>query len=83
MTEIGETAGRVWRRLAHAGPAIVKDLAKEPGLDQSPVQMSIGWLAREGKVTLDKKGKGLTVALTEEELSKGMGASPTPPESTS
>ena len=65
---IGETAGRVWQHLAKSGPTSLKDLPKAVGTERDAVLMAIGWLAREGKITLEKTGKDIRARLTEAEL---------------
>jgi DNA-binding transcriptional ArsR family regulator len=54
---IGAAAGKVWSFLSESGPASATKLADGIGLDRTEVQRAIGWLAREGKVSVEKKGK--------------------------
>ena len=54
LSEIGETAGKVWHVLEVKGPQTVAKLIKE--LDDIPrdvVMQAIGWLAREDKVEIE------------------------------
>ena len=63
--QIGTTAGSIYRYLASKGEnttaAIKRDLKVE---DATLVTLGIGWLAREGKVSLRTKGKSIYVSLT-------------------
>ena len=54
---IGIAAGKVWSFLSESGPASATKLAESIGLDRADVQRAIGWLAREGKVSVERKGK--------------------------
>ena len=54
LSDIGETAGKVWHVLDVKGPQTIAKLIKE--LDDTPrdvVMQAIGWLAREGKVEIE------------------------------
>lgn len=53
---IGEVAGRIWKQLRAHGPANAASLARSIGFGEAEVNQGIGWLAREGKLTLDAKG---------------------------
>ncbi len=54
---IGESAGQVWQFLAENGEASATKIATETGLGKQDVQRAIGWLAREGKLTISTKGR--------------------------
>jgi len=54
---IGAAAGKVWDCLNAIGEATISKLAEETGLDKNDVQRAIGWLAREGKLTVTLKGR--------------------------
>jgi hypothetical protein len=56
--QVGEAAGKVWKALNANGPMSKTKLSKAAGVSPHLVQMAIGWLAREGKVTLLKDKKG-------------------------
>lgn len=60
---IGEAAGRIWEHLDVEGNSTVAKLRKELDLDAFSVNAAIGWLAREEKVELTKKGNSVSVAL--------------------
>jgi len=54
---IGAAAGKVWETLSEGGPFSATKLAESAGLDRNDVHRAIGWLAREGKVAVERKGK--------------------------
>ena len=54
LSDIGETAGKVWHVLDVKGPQTFAKLVKE--LDDIPrdvIMQAIGWLAREDKVEIE------------------------------
>jgi len=60
---IGETAGKVYQSLAK-GPKAISTVQKETGCKDSDVfNQALGWLAREGKLGFDKKGKSDKICL--------------------
>ncbi len=63
ITQIGETAGAVWRILADKGPLSMTKLVKAVGEPRDTVMQAIGWLAREDKLVITDKGKSRMVAL--------------------
>ncbi len=54
---IGETAGKVWQFLKTNGPAPAKKIEKGIGENSVLTNQAIGWLAREGKVAVDRTQK--------------------------
>jgi predicted Rossmann fold nucleotide-binding protein DprA/Smf involved in DNA uptake len=52
----GENAGKVWSALKE-GPKTLTQIQKASNLTVKEASMGLGWLAREGKVTL--RGQGL------------------------
>lgn len=54
---IGETAGNVWRVLETKGPQSLGALKKQVKAPADLVLMAVGWLAREGKLALEQKGR--------------------------
>lgn len=55
---LGSAAGKVWTFLSDAdGPASATKLAEATGLDKNAIQRAIGWLAREGKIAVEVRGK--------------------------
>ena len=62
--EIGETAGKIYRALEQNGPKMTLALQREANIpDELLFNQALGWLAREGKIEFQKKGKGWVVAL--------------------
>jgi len=62
---VGLTAGSIWHYLAKNGATSVAKLVKELTEEEKIIQRSIGWLAQEGKITLDVIDRVETVALKE------------------
>lgn len=62
---IGLTAGSIWHYLSQNGPTSVAKMVKELPEEEKVIQRSIGWLAQEGKITLETADKVETVALSE------------------
>ena len=65
LTEsVGTAAGSIWRYLNEKGPTAVAKLVKELPEDNKTLQRSIGWLAQEGKITLNTIDRVETIGLT-------------------
>jgi hypothetical protein len=62
---IGLTAGSIWHYLAENGATSVAKLVKELTEEEKIIHRSIGWLAQEGKITLDAVDRVETIALKE------------------
>jgi len=62
VSQIGETAGAVWKALADQGPLSVARLIKEVDAPRDLVMQAIGWLAREHKIDIEE-GKSRFVSL--------------------
>ncbi|MDD5579633.1 MAG: winged helix-turn-helix domain-containing protein [Methylobacter sp.] len=60
---VGLTAGNIWHYLADNGAASVAKLVRELPEEEKIIQRSIGWLAQEGKITLDIIDRVETIAL--------------------
>ena len=60
---IGETAGTVWQLLDDCGCMSLSEIIKQVDAPRDLVMQSIGWLAREGKLTLSEQGRRKTAAL--------------------
>lgn len=68
VEQIGTYAGEVWKALA-SGATSLKEIKKATKLKDKEVFAAVGWLAREGKLTLgehDKDPKDLTIVLVED-----------------
>lgn len=63
IDQIGETAGHVWQALNAQGPLTTAKLVKQIDAPRDTVMQSIGWLAREGKITIEERGRSRIVAL--------------------
>jgi len=56
ITEIGITAGDIWHYLDQHGKSQLRDIVKGISSDRDRVLMSVGWLAREGHVVVERTG---------------------------
>ncbi|MCF7967536.1 MAG: winged helix-turn-helix domain-containing protein [Methylococcaceae bacterium] len=54
---LGVAAGQVWKALSETGQASATKLSEATGLDRNEIQRAIGWLAREDKIRVERKGK--------------------------
>lgn len=60
--EIGNYAGLVWQALEN-GELEMKELRKATKLTVQKTNLALGWLAREGKVSLREEAKDLYISL--------------------
>ena len=65
IQSIGDTAGKVWRLLDEKGETKLSELKKEVDADPNLVLQAIGWLAREDKLLIEKKGRYIAYSLKE------------------
>ncbi len=63
ITEIGIVAGEIWHFLDQHGEASLSNLIQGIDKPRDNVLMSLGWLAREGHVILQKLNGDYKVAL--------------------
>jgi len=63
ITEIGITAGDVWHYLDQHHKSSLSNLLKGVDKPKEVTLMSIGWLAREGHVVVEREGKDYQVWL--------------------
>ena len=63
IKQIGATAGVAWHALSESGPVSFAKLVKLVGEPRDLVMQAVGWLAREGKVSIDDSRRGRTVQL--------------------
>ena len=63
ITEIGIVAGEMWHFLDDRKESTLAELVKGIGRDREIILMSMGWLAREGHVILEKTAKNYRVTL--------------------
>ena len=64
ITEIGIAAGDIWHYLDERGNATLDQLSKAIGKPKDLLLMSLGWLAREGHVTLAGPESGYLASLS-------------------
>lgn len=60
---IGHAAGLVWKHLNENGDSSVSKVAKETGINKNDIHRAIGWLAREEKINIEKKGRSEVLTL--------------------
>jgi len=66
ITEIGFVAGDIWHYLDKYGEVFFKDIVKGIKKPRDLALMSLGWLAREGHVIVEKAGKDYKVKLRQQ-----------------
>ena len=64
ITEIGIAAGDIWHYLDQKGSATLDQLVKGIGKPRDLLLMSLGWLGREGHVTLGNPETGYRASLS-------------------
>lgn len=57
ITEIGIAAGDIWHYLDQHKSCTLSDLEKNVDKNRHMLLMSLGWLAREGHVIVERKGE--------------------------
>jgi hypothetical protein len=62
--DIGKTAGGVWSFLKANGKVSLSAVEKGVDAPRNLVYMAIGWLAREGKVTIQREERSVQIWLT-------------------
>ena len=60
---VGETAGAIWQLLDERGSLATTQIIKEIDAPRDQIMQSIGWLAREGKLTIREEGRRKIVTL--------------------
>ncbi len=60
--KIGNNAGLVWNALA-AGELSIKAVKKATKLTEKDINLALGWLAREGKISFNEVEGELFIAL--------------------
>jgi len=63
--QIGKAAGEIWKTLSSSGSMSRSKIAKTTGLSTQLTNQGIGWLAREGKISHEKKGRAEFISLKE------------------
>lgn len=64
VEKIGIDAGKVWTKLDEEGRMNVRSLRNAIKLTERDTFAAIGWLAKEGKLTLEKDGRDFYVELS-------------------
>lgn len=62
---IGVTAGQTWAFLCEQGPSSANQIQKRIGADAALTNQAIGWLAREGKLNIDRSKRTVLYSLSE------------------
>ena len=63
METIGQTAGQIWNYLNENGETTITKMKRDLDLKANFAELGLGWLAREGKVEMSKKGAATNVRL--------------------
>ena len=63
ITKIGITAGDIWHYLDEHGKSSLSQIVGGIDTDEERVLMSIGWLAREGHVIVERTGLDFQIYL--------------------
>lgn len=64
VEKIGVDAGKVWTKLDEKGRMNVRDLRNAIKVTERDTFAALGWLAKEGKVTIEKDGRDFYVELS-------------------
>jgi hypothetical protein len=62
-SEIGKTAGDIWRLLSKSSSLTIAQIKKALALKDNVLYMALGWLAREDKVEFKTEGRTTKVSL--------------------
>lgn len=63
ITEIGIAAGDIWHYLDDRGNATLDQLSRNIDKPRELLLMSLGWLAREGHITMGDSDSGYLASL--------------------
>lgn len=63
----GANAGVVWRFLNNNGPTNIEAIVKATKLRRELVYGALGWLGRENKIMMQRKGRAMVISLREYE----------------
>lgn len=58
VDQIGDVAGILWHHLNQHGSRSLTQLAKDVDAPRDVILQAIGWLAREGKLTIEEDSRG-------------------------
>jgi hypothetical protein len=59
----GAKAGIVWEALNKNGPSNIGDIAKATSMRRELVYGALGWLGREDKISVERRGKAIVFSL--------------------
>jgi hypothetical protein len=66
--KIGQAAGQIWHMLSTTPEKVnIADVAKRTKLTTQLAYLGLGWLAREGKIEYEQKGRAIYVSLSPSE----------------
>lgn len=60
---IGNNAGLIWNALSTKNGQTVKELKKVTKLKDKTIYPAIGWLAREGKISIEEQEDDVVISL--------------------
>lgn len=60
---VANTAGVIWNYLDKNGPTTIAKLIRETKVEEKIIQRGIGWLAQEGKVSIETINRAETISL--------------------
>jgi hypothetical protein len=63
--EIGDAAGMIWQYLNENGQTTLSKLRQGMKVSDQLLLMGVGWLAREGKISIVQQGRTVKVSLRE------------------
>ena len=63
METIAQSAGKIWHYLDENGEVSLAKMKKDLDLKGNFTEMGLGWLAREGKISIEDKGDDIVVTL--------------------
>lgn len=63
IEKIGTNAGKIWMHLDGLGRQHIKELKKATKLTDKELFAALGWLAREGKITIEEIEKEVFINL--------------------
>ncbi len=63
QSQIGSTAGEIWKYLTEKNNATVMELKSRLGISNTLLHLALGWLLRENKIELLESGHTYTVTL--------------------
>ena len=63
MDQIGTSAGQIYEYLNSNGESTFAKMKKELDLKSNFADLGLGWLAREDKIEISKKGTSVSVRL--------------------